>query len=285
MYKKLLRSTTLHYTLTLILLMVFSTTVLSPYFSNPQTHSDSLAVIKECKEQATAISLTVTLASTAITMLSDDVGTPIANELSEFSTPLMIIVCILYFEQYLLTAMETLAFSILIPVACLFFILSLHLRRSSLQVIGYKFLLIALLCAVAIPASAHLTILIRETFAESINTVYAQIDEIGAHFSEMLNASDFWKSITSFASGIGEILEFFKSALGLLIDAVAILLLTSCIVPVITVVLFIWCIKSIICGHMENLEDTAVNVINRLPRKKKNLPPPESPNDSARLTA
>jgi len=218
-------------------------------------------------------------------MLNDDTGTPIAEELSDFSAPLMFIVCILYFEQYLLTAMEAFSFSILIPIACFFFILSLNLRRSSLQVIGYKLLLIALLCAVVIPISAYLTITIRETFAESINSVNAQIDVISDQFSEMLNADDLWKSITSFASGIGEILEFFKKALGLLIDAVAILLLTSCIVPLITVCLFVWFIKIIITGHMENLEDTAIDIINRFPHKKKAFPSPESPNDNARLSA
>lgn len=285
MLRRLFHDSRLYCTLALILVIVISMTVLSPYFSNPENHRRSLEVIHECQQQATAISLTVTLASTAITMLNDDMGTPIAQELADFSTPLMLIVCILYFEQYLLTAMEAFAFSLLLPIACLFFILSINLRRSSLQVIGYKLLFIALICAMVVPASAQLTIMIRETFAESINSVNEQIAEIGARFSEMLNANDLWKSITSFASGIGEILGFFKKALGLLIDAVAILLLTSCIVPLITVCLFVWFIKIIITGRMENLEDTAVDIINRFPRKKRHLPPPQSPDDNTRLIA
>ena len=130
-----------------------------------------------------------------------------------------------------------------------------------------------------------MTIMIRETFADSLSAIDTQINEIGAKFSEILNTDDIWKSLTSFASGIGEILEFFKIALGLLIDAVAILLITSCVIPVITVVLFIWAIKSILTSRIENLGDTAMSVLKKIPARKKSLPPPENPDENAKLTA
>ena len=74
-------------TLLLILTILISTTIVSPYLSNPAHHQNTLATINESKNNATTLSLTVTLASTAITMLPDDYGSAIADELSELSTP------------------------------------------------------------------------------------------------------------------------------------------------------------------------------------------------------
>lgn len=272
-------------TLCLLIALIISLTILTPILSNPNFHKHSLNVIKESKEQATALSLTVTLASTAITMLPDDYGSAIADELSELSTPLLIIVCVLFFEQYLLTAMEALAFGILIPLALTCLIISMYSHRNSFKIIGYKLLMIALLCAVIIPLSAALTHTIRTTFSETTASINTKLDDISVVFNDMLNAKDVWKFISSLASGISEALSFAKEALGLLIDAVAILLITSCVIPVITAILFIWGIKSIITGRMENLEDAAMDVLKKLPGKSKHLPPPDAPNEDAKLTA
>lgn len=261
-------------TLCLCLAMIVSITFLAPTLSNPENHSRTLNIIKESKEQATALSLTVTLASTAITMLPDDYGSAIANELSELSTPLLVIVCILFFEQYLLTAMESLAFCILIPIACVFLIAGLHAQRNSLRIIGYKILLIAILCAVVIPLSAGLTETIRAAFANTSASINAQLNGISEIFEDLLNAKDVWKFLSSLKEGISEALSFAKEALGLLIDAVAILLITSCVIPVITVILFIWAVKSTITGHIGNLEDAAMSVLSKLSSNKKNEPLP-----------
>lgn len=285
MFTKLTHHPHFRSTLCLCIIIVLSLALLAPILSKPEAHRHSLSIINDSKNQATSLSLTVTLASTAITMLPDDYGSAIADELSELSTPLLIIVCILFFEQYLLTAMESLAFGILIPIACVFLIAALHSQRNSLRIIGYKLLMIAILCAVIIPLSAGLTYTIRDTFAENMTAITAQIDEISLVFNDMLNADDVLKFLSSLASGVGEVLDFAKDALGLLIDAVAILLITSCVIPVITVVLFIWAIKSILTGRIENLEDTAMSVLKKIPARKKSLPPPENPDENAKLTA
>ena len=267
-------------TIILVIVSILSITVVSPYLSTPETHTQSLATIIESKSNATALSLTVTLASTAISLLPEDTGSAIADELSELSTPLLIIVCILFFEQYLLTAMEALAFTILLPISCILFIAHLYFHHKFLKILAIKLLLIALLCACIVPLSAALTLMMRNTFAESINVLQLQLDEIGATFAQLLgdgSEGDILKYISNFTSGIGDVLAFAKNALGLLIDAVAILMITSCVIPVITLLLFIWCLKSILTGSMENLEDTARAIMKKLPSKKQKLPPPNDP--------
>lgn len=269
----------------LVIAILLSVTVARPYLADPANHKETLAIIHESKGNATALTLSVTLASTAITLLPEDIGSPIADELSELSTPLLVIVCILFFEEYLLTAMEALVFNILVPAGCAFIIASLLLQRGSIRVIGYKILLIALVCAAVIPLSAGLTGLIQDTYAEKLNGIAVRMDEISVTFNEMLNAKDITKFLSSLASGVSAILDLAKEALSLLIDGVAILLITSCVIPLLTAILFIWALKSIIAGHMENLEDTAMSVIKRIPRRR-TPPAPEAPDeDDAQIPA
>ena len=64
------------------------------------------------------------------------------------------------------------------------------------------------------------------------------------------------------------IIDYMMNMLSLLIDAVAILLITSVVIPILTALLFIWCIKSIIMGKMENLHDIAMDVFKRVPQRK-----------------
>ena len=148
----------------LVIAIVLSMTVLSSVFRSADFQAPTLSVIKDSKEQATALTMTVTLASTAISMLPDDTGAPIADELSELSTPLLIIVCILYFEQFMLTSMEFFSFSVLIPCALGIYIVYLYNGKKSLSLLSTKLLLMAILCACVIPVSAGITQMIRETF-------------------------------------------------------------------------------------------------------------------------
>lgn len=289
MIHRLTKNARLRNVILLVVAIVLSITVVSPFFCSTRVQAPTLDVIKESKEQATALSLTVTLASTAISMLPEDTGAPIADELSELSTPLLIVVCILYFEQFMLTSLEFLAFSVLIPTSLLVYIAYLYNHKKSVSILATKLLLIGILCACMIPASAGITHLIRQTFKASIDAVQVQIDEIGVTFSKMLgdgSEGDILKFISGLASGIGSALDFAKSALGLLIDAIAILLITSCVIPIVTALLFVWGIKRIAVGQMENIHDTAMDILKHIPIKKdKHLPPDDTGNDNMFIAA
>lgn len=272
MMKKWLKQEEVVKSIALLLAIVISMAVISPILSSPKAHVKTLKTIDRNKEKATALSLTVTLASTALSLMPDDTASPLANELSDLSTPLLLIACILYFEQFMLTSMEYLAFGILVPLALVLLLISIHIDKRSLIILARKLLLIALVCAVVVPFSAAVTNMIETSFAESINVIDEKIDKIHEAFSKIVNGeeeSNVLSFISNVATGITSMLDFAKEALGLLIDAVAILIVTSCVIPVITLLLFVWCIKSIIAGNMENFGDTTITILKKLPMPKK----------------
>ena len=255
----------------LLVFMIILSLVISPYVSDPAFHSSTLKVIQDNKAEATALAGLVTVASVAVTTLPDDTASPLASELSDLSTPLLLVVCVLYFEQFMLTSLEYLVFSILVPAGLALLIAAVWTERRSFSILATKILLIALVCAFVIPLSAGLTSMIEHTFSETINATFSQVDQIKKAFSGLTGNED-GASILSFftglASGIMSIIDYIMNMLSLLIDAVAILLITSVVIPILTALLFIWCIKSIITGKMENLHDTAMDVFKRVPQKK-----------------
>ena len=235
--------------LALAILVLISAFIVGPWAGNTRNLESVTRVLHQTKEQTTALNLTVTVVSAAITLLPDDAATPIANEISQLSDPLMLSLCALYLMEYTLPFLERLAFTVLIPIglACLAF--SLYWRKNSLQRIGWKFILVAAICAGLIPLSTQLISSIYEIFDSSINATKTKVDTIHITFSQMLGEGtngDVLKLIENYAKGIGSLLDFLKSALGLLIDAVATLVITSCVIPLATAALAIWGIKSII---------------------------------------
>lgn len=235
--------------LVLTILILLSILVVSPWAQNPRTLEPVTKILHQSKDQTTALNLTVTITSTAITLLPDDAATPIANEISQLSDPLMLSLCALYLMEYTLPFLEQLAFTFLVPIGLGCMAVSLYARKHSLRRLGWKFILAAVICAGLVPLSAQLISSIYEVFDGSINATQAKIDNIHSTFSQMLGEGangDVLKLIENFAKGVGSLLDFLKSALGLLIDGVATLVITSCIIPLVTAAAAIWGVKSII---------------------------------------
>ena len=271
------------YKLLALLLAIFLSIVwISPIMSNPKNHRNTLDIIDRNKQKAISLSATVTIASTALSLMPEDTASPLADELSELSTPLMLIVCVLYFEQFMLTSFEYLSFSVLIPIGLALQVLCLFIRKKSWLILSRKLLILALVCACIVPLSASVTGMIEATFAESINSVNEKIDAISKAFENIIGGDskgDILAFISNVATGIGSVFEFARASLGLLIDGVAILLITSCLVPSMSAVLFVWCVKSIVSSKMENIEDTTFDILDRFQTKKNRYSLPKAETD------
>jgi len=59
-----------------------------------------------------------------------DATTPVANEIMDISSYLLIVVCALVLEKSLLTVFGYIAFNILIPIACGLFAISVFAKRN-----------------------------------------------------------------------------------------------------------------------------------------------------------
>lgn len=234
-------------TVALIVLAILSATVFADVFSSPRFHRETIKTLDGQKNTATTLSVAVTAASTTLSLLPDDTASPIANELADLTLPLFVIVCIIYLEKFLLTTFAWIAFAFLLPACCLLAIL--YIYRGNELLLGYikKLIALALVLIMVIPFGALVTVKIQDTYSETIDIVFSEIDgfseEALTEDEEVTNA--FVKFFSGLKDDVVQLVETSKNMLGLFNDAIAVLLITSCAIPVLTAALFVMAIKSL----------------------------------------
>lgn len=230
--------------LALIAFAVVSVLQLSHYASSPRLYSRFMDELDEQKQNAMMLSAVVTVASTAISAIPDDTATPIANQLSELSTPLLIIVVILYVEKYLLTTMGFVSTAILIPAACMCGVLYLLFERERFKLWLKKLVILSLALILIVPLSVGAAMLIEETFSESVNETYHAAYELSQE-TQTEDKNGFFAFFAGIKDNVAALIEKAKSMLSILVDAVAVLLVTSCVIPLLTALVFMAIVKNV----------------------------------------
>ena len=234
----------------LVVLGLVSAFPLRAVFSSPDTYATSIATLDDKKNNVLGMVAASTGASAAITAIPDDVGTPIADKLMDLSTNLMLVLAVIYLEKYLLTVFGFAAFGILIPAALACFVISLALYcRSTLSgsfaLVARKLLVLALVLWVTVPAGVAVTNMIDQTYeisyaTESVEGVEAEA-EAEEDTEEGGSPIDFIISIPEkIADAATGVADEMLSQVNRLIEGVAVMIVTSCIIPILVLLFFLW---------------------------------------------
>lgn len=234
----------------LVVLGLVSAFPLRAVFSSPDTYATSIATLDDKKNNVLGMVAASTGASAAITAIPDDVGTPIADKLMDLSTNLMLVLAVIYLEKYLLTVFGFAAFGILIPAALACFVISLALYcRSTLSgsfaLVARKLLVLALVLWVTVPAGVAVTNMIDQTYeisyaSESVEGVEAEAEaeegteEGGSPIDFIISIPE---KIADAATGVADEM---LSQVNRLIEGVAVMIVTSCIIPILVLLFFLW---------------------------------------------
>lgn len=235
----------------LLVVALLSFTVISKYATSAETHSSSIALLDEKKVTAMELTAGVAATSTAISALPGDAATPIAEQVADLTSPLLLVICAIYLEKFLLTTIGFISFKILIPVACVLGAIYLFASKEALRTFSLKLAIFAVAISVAIPASVGVSKLIESTFKETINQTYENADVVTeeAEKSNEENSEEKSNKFMNFLKGLGDevtdLAHSAKNALSVFIDAIAVLLITTCVIPILVIFFFLWIIKLI----------------------------------------
>lgn len=228
----------------LLLLIVLSVTFINDHLSSPEFHSKTISVLNEQKTDALTLSVAVTGASTALSMLPTDTASPIAEELADLSLPLFLIVAVIYLEIFLLTTFGWITSTFLLPAVCLLAIAFILYRKEYLLVWIKKILVLSLALIMLIPVSASITAHIEDTFSETVNQrMHAASHIANAAESEEEDGNAVLSFFSDLADNVASMVDAARNMLSTLVDAVAILTITSCIVPILTCLLFLQALR------------------------------------------
>lgn len=257
----------------LICLAIVSATVGTRYASSQKTHQKTIAVLDEKKTDVLELATASTLAATAAAAVPGDATDPIANKLADISSYLLIALCAIFLEKYLLTILGYMVFRYIIPIGLILIAVTVFWNYERLRKIGIKLLIIGLLVYIAIPTSTKVSVMIDETYESSVQAaidaaeredaklketpreekdtkevekkeekgIWDRIKEsISEAKEEISNAAS---NVTGFAKDMAQEL---KETLNHFIEATAIMIITSCVIPILVMLFFVWLIKIVV---------------------------------------
>ena len=255
-----------------IVIALLSFFVIARFTSSTEFNAKTIQSLDDKKTTVMELTAASTAASAAITLIPGDVGTPIANKLADLSSYFLIVLSAIYLEKYLVTITGYAAFKILVPIACVFFSGYLLWRKEILRVVAQKFLLFGLAVYLVIPASVKVANMIETTYASSIEstieTAKQTTDEIESETGESgqmddkssneksqsdsdsdskENAGGFFSGLfNKVQEGVSTATANVENVLNNFIEALAILLVTSCLIPILVLIFFVWLVKMLL---------------------------------------
>lgn len=245
--------------------------------ADPAFHAASIAALDEKKVTAMELTAATAAGSVAISAVPGDATTPIANQISELSGYLLIVVGAIMLEKLLLSLTCYAAFQFLIPIACVLGIVYLFAHIEWCRVLARKLALFGIVICLIVPASIQVTRIVDETFqiqqtvddAEQAVEQPADTEEEGSWFSQIGEA---------ITGTVSDAVDQAEAALSRFIDAVAALLITTCVIPIAVLLFFVWVTKLIFGIEMKVPSQAA----RMLPRRYRKAIPARTQKDERR---
>lgn len=294
----------------LLLVAILSITVIGKYASAPENHQKTIASLDEKKQTVMELTAASTVTSALITLLPGDTATPIAEKMADVSGYLLVVLCAIYLEKYLVTITGYVAFTYLIPIACGLWILNLAFENATVRKLAAKLAVFGIAIFLVVPASVKISDLIGDTYQAQIEAtiedaknaqsilensgVVDDTNEVGTtgtgttgattgsaqekNNSESGSASNIFDwakdAISSAKDSVAnvvenvtvsteELVQKVENSLNHFIEAVAVMIITSCVIPMLVLLLFFWMVKIVL-----DVDLSGVKIKGMLPEHK-----------------
>lgn len=238
----------------MILAAVLSFAVLAGALSAPSLHAGTINALEEKRDTVMGLAAASAAASAGITLIPGDVATPIADKLADLSSAFLVVLCAIYLEKYLVTMTFYVAFRYLVPAVCLLLVVNLFWQRDWLQRLMVKLVAFTVVICAVVPASMGLSGMIERTYSDSIEQTIASTEQA---VESMENAAgDEEESgglgglldqvVNGVTQAAEQVTEQVKTLLSRFLEALAVMIVTSCVIPAVVLLSFVWLANTIL---------------------------------------
>ena len=234
--------------------IVLSCTLVGTKMTDPATYSKTIQVLDKSRTTVLGLSAASAAASAAISALPSDLCTPLAEQLSEFSTWFLLILSVVFLEKYLLTIFGFTACYLLIPGGCAALLINFFFPNRFLQSIGTKLLALSAALLLVIPTSAWASQQVNSIYNASIEITVESANAVTENLTgEMADGTgentaviDEAKTILGDLSGsVAGVIDQFRNVLNRFIEATAVMIVTNCLIPILVILFFAWMVKTL----------------------------------------
>lgn len=214
---------------------------------------DSVESVEDSSNAVMKLSAAALSASLAISALPDDFATPLADSLADMNLYFVAILVVLFLEKILIRYGIKAAFEILIPLACAAGILFVVTRRRFLKGLAVRLCILGLASAFVVPCSTRISKIVASDLTAYVNDTIEETEAGAGKLHEAMEggAEDqtiFEKLSDLFQTAIRDISDLmlhFQNTIRRCMNSIAILILTNCLMPLLTFFLLKWILKEL----------------------------------------
>ena len=259
--------------LAIVFLMVFSFTVLTHVIPESKFVQDTVKHLEDSQNTIMKFSGTTIATSLSLSALPNDFASPLASTVSDLNTYFIFIFAVLFVEKLLVIEGIKIALVWMIPAACILGILAIVFEKEMFKNFAKKLLILGISVILVVPMSTHFTetvcadylTYVDETIEEAdagagkINEIMAEGNEEATFFDKL---SDAFKTAIS---DVNDLLAYFKNVVKKCVNSVAVMIVTTFVLPMLVMLLFRWLLTELFALHLP-----APKVSIKLPKELKN---------------
>jgi len=232
----------------LALVAVISFTKIAPFAADPENHKHTIEQTDERIASVMALSGGAAATSATLSLLPGDMCTPLADQLAEMATYFLLILSSLYLEKFLISLSGYITFMGLIPLACVFMCIMVATGRRTYSRTAGKIALIGIIIFLIVPASVKLSDMVYQTQATQVNTTIEEYNNLEIEGDSESGLFNEFTTITT------ETIDRITSFIDNLMESLAVMIVTSCVIPLLVFFFLVWLVKTIFSANILVME-------------------------------
>lgn len=263
-----------------VFLAILSAFAVSGYASSAEVHAETIEYLDEKKTTVLELTAASAAVSSAITLIPGDTGTPIAQELADLSSKFLIVLCAIFLEKYLVTATGYVVFRFVLPIALLMLAAAELIGMDSLRRLSAKLCCFGILIFMVVPFSVKISGFVEETYSDSIQAAIENAEQTTLEIEEQTDGQEEEQEEKGLVSGlvskvtggisdaVAGLVKKAETVLNNFMEALAVMLVTSCMIPILTLLGFVWIMKMVIGTDFHWAADRAILSASALRKKR-----------------
>ncbi len=236
-----------------IFIMLFSMLVCVKKYPEIPFYKESIESLEKSQDTVTKLTAVTLGISLVIDYLPDDYGSSLSKTLTDMDKYFVLLLAAIFLERIIAVEGSALAFTYLIPVACILYICSFIFKQKPVKVIANKIAILSLAIILVIPCSTHLGNVAGERYLDYVDSTIEETQNYTSKISDKLTESDdsqtliekFANAVSVAINSIKDIAKDIKAAIAKFMNSIAILIITTCVVPALTFIFFLWILQQI----------------------------------------
>lgn len=236
-----------------IFIMVLSSTVLFHKVPETKFLQSSVESLQETQNTVTAFAGTSIATSIAISALPNDMGSPLADTMTDLNKYFVFMLAVVVIEKLIVLEGTKIALAYIIPAACLLYIIHIVLLKEALKKFATKLLILGISIVLVVPISTHVTETVCNDYLAYVDETIAETNAGTNIINDTASINDndstvFTKLTDTLETAIQNVADLFTYLNNLVkkcITAVAIMLVTTFILPIVILLVFRWILKEL----------------------------------------